>query len=411
MHRHWPALLLLCLGAVITTALVTSSLRAPDAHAAKRRKKPKGQRTRGTDGHRHQPTSATSPRSGKSLPPIQRTRLHTRCPPEMVNVAGKFCIDRWEASVVDADSGRPLSPYYPPNPRLANMMHRRWQAAVKKEVSQARALMLEAGVIPPRGLGSWDADPAAWIDYDASSHAAGDAGAVDAGNAGDAEAAPPPLVPGPEAPHGWTLLGDDGDAARPRAVILVPILPPWQSDGSFRPKAVSRPNVRPQGYMPGFVVDTACRAAGKRPCREAEWVYACKGEHQTKHPYGKHYRQGRCNVFRDHHPGKILHDNWSVGLSDPRLNMLGDEKGPLLRNTGTTLRCVSVWGDDGIVDMVGNVDEWVDDPAGVFVGGFFSRNTRSGCEARVGAHPTVYFDYSTGFRCCADLRGGSTPSL
>jgi formylglycine-generating enzyme required for sulfatase activity len=100
-----------------------------------------------------------------------------------------------------------------------------------------------------------------------------------------------------------------------------------------------------------------------------------------------------------------------VGLSDPRLNLIETPAGPLLRRTGTTSTCKSVWGQDAIFDMVGNLDEWVDDPGGVFVGGFFSRSTRNGCEARVASHPPAYFDYSTGFRCCADLLGAAAAGV
>src|SRR5690349_14760154 len=37
------------------------------------------------------------------------------CPPEMVHVAERFCIDRYEASMVDKATRRPFSPFYPPN--------------------------------------------------------------------------------------------------------------------------------------------------------------------------------------------------------------------------------------------------------------------------------------------------------
>ena len=48
----------------------------------------------------------------------------------------------------------------------------------------------------------------------------------------------------------------------------------------------------------------------------------------------------------------------------------------------------------------GNLDEWVDDEAGLFVGGFYARSTREGCESRISAHAPIYYDYSTGARCC-----------
>jgi hypothetical protein len=50
--------------------------------------------------------------------------------------------------------------------------------------------------------------------------------------------------------------------------------------------------------------------------------------------------------------------------------------------------------------MVGNLDEWVDDPDGAFLGGFYARGTAEGCDARVGVHAPEYFDYSLGVRCC-----------
>src|SRR6266545_4392555 len=37
------------------------------------------------------------------------------CPDDMVFVAHRFCIDRYEASMVDDRTGVPFSPYYPPN--------------------------------------------------------------------------------------------------------------------------------------------------------------------------------------------------------------------------------------------------------------------------------------------------------
>jgi len=53
-------------------------------------------------------------------------------------------------------------------------------------------------------------------------------------------------------------------------------------------------------------------------------------------------------------------------------------------------------------DMNGNLDEWVEDPKGRFVGGFFSRAKKDGCFSSVASHPNEYFDYSTGVRCCSD---------
>src|SRR5438876_798905 len=43
-------------------------------------------------------------------------RLGLRCPKEMVNVGDRFCIDRYEDSLVDDATGERLSPHYPPEP-------------------------------------------------------------------------------------------------------------------------------------------------------------------------------------------------------------------------------------------------------------------------------------------------------
>lgn len=44
-----------------------------------------------------------------------------------------------------------------------------------------------------------------------------------------------------------------------------------------RYRAVSRRGGVPQGYVSQVQARAACAAAGKRLCREAEWVRACKG--------------------------------------------------------------------------------------------------------------------------------------
>ena len=120
-----------------------------------------------------------------------------------------------------------------------------------------------------------------------------------------------------------------------------------------------------------------------------------------KFPYGDRFEDGRCNVYRHLHPAALLHGGSFYGHLDPRLNLVVEANSdPLLRLTGKTAGCRSSWGDDAIYDMVGNLDEWVDDPGGVFVGGFYARSTREGCEARVGVHAPSYYDYSTGARCC-----------
>ncbi|HWP07970.1 MAG TPA: SUMF1/EgtB/PvdO family nonheme iron enzyme [Polyangiaceae bacterium] len=196
-----------------------------------------------------------------------------------------------------------------------------------------------------------------------------------------------------------TNVGDD--AAR-----QVPLPEPtaWQRGHTWNPRAVSRPGAVPQGYLSYYSAKRACTNAGKRLCTEHEWVTACEGERALKFPYGERYRAFACNVFRPYHPGFALHQNSSTGHRDPRLNLVVEgEDQPLLRPTGDTATCKSSWGGDAVYDMVGNLDEWVEgEKRPVFVGGFYSRSTNKGCEARVDSHAPAYYDYSLGTRCCAD---------
>jgi formylglycine-generating enzyme len=245
-----------------------------------------------------------------------------RCSAEMVDIGGRFCIDRFEASLEDRKSGQRLSPYYHPTSGQTRATYERW---VGRAASQ-----------------------------------------------------------GP---------------ARSRA-MAVPAPPPFQLEGGIEPVARSLRGVVPSGYLNRPLAEAACRNAGKRLCTSEEWVTACEGFRKTRFPYGVSYENGRCNVFRSAHPAAVLHGNASQGHLDPRLNQVREGDDPLLRLTGGTPECRSEWGADAAYDMVGNLDEWVSDPGGVFVGGFYARATRSGCEARIESHAPEYFDYSLGVRCC-----------
>ncbi len=173
------------------------------------------------------------------------------------------------------------------------------------------------------------------------------------------------------------------------------------------PRAVSREGAVPQGYLSYYDAKRACEGAGKRLCSQDEWVFACKGKAQTKFPYGPDYRAGACNVYRPFHPAAVLHANASLGHRDPRLNLVSEGgKDPLLRLTGATPSCASDWGTGKLYDMVGNLDEWVDaEPPGVSRRLYYAHD-HAGCEAKVSSHAAIYYDYSTGVRCCKDAGPG-----
>ncbi len=246
-----------------------------------------------------------------ALPPSSQ-----RCPVEMVDVRGRFCIDRYEVALVDQRQGRRLSPYYHPTRAQTAASFKHWSRAAQGEQ------------------------------------------------------------------------------------LLIPPPADFQLSEDFEPRAESHAGVTPSAYLSGDLAALACQNAGKRLCTENEWVLACRGESARKFPYGTQYEEGACNVFREAHPGQILHGDMSIGHLDPRLNLVEGAAGPLLRKTGATTACRSAWGSDGAYDMVGNLDEWVTADRGAFLGGFYSRSTREGCDAKVSSHPRAYFDYSLGTRCC-----------
>jgi len=188
-----------------------------------------------------------------------------------------------------------------------------------------------------------------------------------------------------------------GEAAR---AMPLPSLSELQRTGRFEAKARSRPGVIPQSYLSLPLARRACENAGKRLCSQDEWVSACKGRPARKHPYGEAYRAGVCNVYRFIHPAAVLHGSPSLGHRDPRLNLVYEGETPLLRPTGELARCSTTWQDERLYDMVGNLDEWVEE--GMFLGGFYARSTTQGCEAKVTSHAPAYYDYSTGTRCCRD---------
>lgn len=262
-----------------------------------------------------------APVVASGTPPL-RGLVGGACPPEMVSVRGQFCIDRFEASLVDVDAERNVSPYFHPTFFHTNNARKVWE--------------------------------------------------TERHNMGAEEYR---LLPIPEPPL-------------------------FQLQRAFDVKAVARRGVTPNGYISGVVAERACKNSGKRLCTEEEWVTACRGEQDRQFPYGDEYRHRTCNVNTGNHPAAILHGHASKGHLDPRLNQFAHQGRSLLHETGENPECASRWGEDAIYDMVGNLDEWIEDEEGVFLGGFYARNTKDGCLSRISAHPRAYFDYSLGIRCC-----------
>jgi hypothetical protein len=162
-------------------------------------------------------------------------------------------------------------------------------------------------------------------------------------------------------------------------------------------RAVSAPGVPPQGYVSALEAKAACAASGKRLCKPAEWRAACMGPGKKTYGYGDARVAGRCNDSARHPAiATFGRRNWTwEEMNSPVLNQLQNG----LAKTGERRGCTN---ELGVYDMVGNLHEWVDDPAGTFNGGFYVDATMNGegCTYSTTAHGARYHDYSTGFRCC-----------
>jgi hypothetical protein len=172
---------------------------------------------------------------------------------------------------------------------------------------------------------------------------------------------------------------------------------PYESPSGRQVRAVSRPAVVPQAHISMVEARRACEASSKRLCRGDEWKTACKGPTSTRYPYGNARVAGACVDTNRTSPMTVLHGGERSGrtLNDPRAN----QQHNTLEPTGSATACTN---DFGVHDMVGNVHEWTDD--GSFRGGYYldTKLNGEGCDYRTTAHAPTYYDYSTGFRCCAD---------
>jgi hypothetical protein len=176
---------------------------------------------------------------------------------------------------------------------------------------------------------------------------------------------------------------------------------PFDNPGTTAVRAISVANAVPQAYISGVQAAAACASAGKRLCTEAEWLRACQGPGGTTYPYGNTDAVGVCNDHRTEHPAVEYFGTTDAAIYTMLGNACLDQLPQTVEPSGSLAGCVTA---EGAYDMMGNLEEWTANPSGAFRGGYYVDTVQNGpgCLYVTTAHTTSYWDYSTGFRCCAD---------
>ena len=133
-------------------------------------------------------------------------------------------------------------------------------------------------------------------------------------------------------------------------------------------------------------------------------------------PYGDSYQKGKCNLGLqiNRWPPGILGRKNNGQMLDPRISvLLGTDGQPMKRATGSFPECTNGY---GVYDMLGNVHEIVSDTRiatkfprerVTYVGSHYARSGKESCAEVTADHWASYTDYSLGFRCCTDIKEGN----
>jgi len=161
------------------------------------------------------------------------------------------------------------------------------------------------------------------------------------------------------------------------------------SPGTDGTLAVSQPDVLPWNTGSGgwHLAEAACLNAGKRLCTPDEWYLACAGAAGLAYCYGDDYDPVICNGIDAHcddpYAGCGLEDHYAGNTHF------------IVEPTGSFEDCVNDW---GIMDINGNLWEWVgDDGASIRGGAYNCGNSELLHRCDFVSGPTRP---AAGFRCC-----------
>lgn len=276
------------------------------------------------------------------------------CPKGMANIENLFCIDRYEASIVDKNTGAEASPHYIPSREGVRNADWQYEFFKRKDILPMKVRQLvkdgQPVSLPARGTEQFlNFEPAAVSSPD-------------------------------KIPATYVTKNIAGLACK---------------------NAEKRLCARKEWYA-------ACvGSSGPRPYfdEDGEEIFP------EAYPYGPGYQKGKCNLgfLEGIWPPHLLGRKNDLEMLDPRISaLLGKDRHPMKRETGAFPGCANRY---GVYDLVGNVHEIVADAhlvkhfpeeRVVFVGSHYARNANQSCAEATKDHWPPYTDYSIGFRCCKD---------
>jgi formylglycine-generating enzyme required for sulfatase activity len=167
----------------------------------------------------------------------------------------------------------------------------------------------------------------------------------------------------------------------------------------------NKKNTLPDFAMTAFEAEKLCESIKKRLCTHTEWLNACLGKDSLRYGYGNFWQKDACN---DNTNTKYIPVNW--GKMNEGRDAWKSYAKTLYKGkpSGSMEQCFVSEANDRVYDMIGNVREWVRDPAGyggyAFESSFWHGTMQGpqGCGFVVRSHAPEFASYEVGTRCCKE---------